>query len=218
MKYIVALFGESGCGKDTIKEAILDKYSDIKPILRLTTRPMRESESQYNPYVFVDEPTLQKMVLQNIDNFLEMEKLDNCIESSGALNTWFYTTHRQHSFSDDCHCYVGCYSQEALESLCDSMLYDDEFTIIPVRVAVDDKIRLIRQLEREDNPNCLEICRRFQTDAKDYCCELSYPYYTITNNSTLEHCMKQISLIIDSEVLCTLHEHDHDHDHEHEYC
>ena len=46
MKYIIALFGESGCGKDTIKDMLLQQFPEIKPIMRMTTRPMREGEEQ----------------------------------------------------------------------------------------------------------------------------------------------------------------------------
>lgn len=52
MKYIIALFGESGCGKDTIKDMLLQQFPEIKPIMRMTTRPMREGEEQYKPYIF----------------------------------------------------------------------------------------------------------------------------------------------------------------------
>ena len=36
------------------------------------------------------------------------------------------------------------------------------------RVMTSPEIRLLRQLEREDNPNTKEICRRFRTDKADF--------------------------------------------------
>ena len=36
-------------------------------------------------------------------------------------------------------------------------------------------------LNREEEPNCLEICRRFQTDYKDFM-DISFDYRTIFNN------------------------------------
>ena len=73
MKYIIALFGESGCGKDTIKDMLLQQFPEIKPIMRMTTRPMREGEEQYKPYIFVSEKSLQKMALEQTEEFMEVD-------------------------------------------------------------------------------------------------------------------------------------------------
>ena len=43
-----------------------------------------------------------------------------------------------------------------------------------------DKVRLIRQLEREHIPDCAEICRRFQTDEKDFAF-IDFPYDEYSN-------------------------------------
>ena len=61
------------------------------------------------------------------------------------------------------------------------LLEDPRLYVIPVYVFVKDKERLIRVLNREEEPNCLEICRRFQTDYKDFM-DISFDYRTIFNN------------------------------------
>ena len=48
------------------------------------------------------------------------------------------------------------------------LLEDPRIDLIPVEVLASDKIRLIRSLNREKNPDCEEICRRFFTDKKDF--------------------------------------------------
>lgn len=46
-----------------------------------------------------------------------------------------------------------------------------------------DKERLLRQLNREDNPNVREIVRRFDADWVDFdCADLSYMNYTNVYN------------------------------------
>lgn len=53
---------------------------------------------------------------------------------------------------------------------------------MPIYIEVSDKIRLLRQLNRENNPNCAEICRRFFTDEQDFQKEkYDFDYYTFDN-------------------------------------
>lgn len=198
MKIIIALFGESGCGKDTIKEMMLQKYTSIKPILRLTTRPMREGEEQYKPYIFVSEKSLQKMALDQTEDFMEVEE----------QREWFYATHRILSFKDSqSDGYIGCYSMDSLNLLYDTIQYDKDFQIIPIKIVVNDKTRIIRQLMREEDPDCYEVCRRYISDMKDYALEPDFPFYSVENNGELQECLDVISTIIESEVLKTLGEH-----------
>ena len=55
-KSIVIIEGPSGVGKDTIINELIARYPDKfgRPI-NATTRPMRENESQNNPYLFLTE-------------------------------------------------------------------------------------------------------------------------------------------------------------------
>ncbi len=205
MKYIIALFGASGSGKDTVKDKVIEAYPNINPIIRLTTRPMREGEAQNKPYAFIKHETLQKMVLDDTDAFFELEE----------QREWFYGTHKKSSFKskkDSCKCedeyYIGCYSLASLEMLYQGVSYDKDFEIVPIKIGVTDKERLFRQLSREVNPDCYEICRRFMADAKDYDMEPEFCYYTVNNNDDLEECMKELDTILASEVFLTLTEYD----------
>ena len=60
-KQIVIIEGPSGVGKDTIIAELISRYPDRfgKPI-NATTRPMRENESQNNPYLFLTEDEFLK--------------------------------------------------------------------------------------------------------------------------------------------------------------
>lgn len=57
-----------------------------------------------------------------------------------------------------------------------------QINCLPIYIHTFDKIRLLRQLIREENPNCSEICRRFQTDKQDFQ-NLNFSYKVIENNT-----------------------------------
>ena len=61
-KSIIIIEGPSGVGKDTIINALIAKYPNkfARPI-NATTRPMRENESQGNPYLFLNEDEFLKL-------------------------------------------------------------------------------------------------------------------------------------------------------------
>ena len=62
-----------------------------------------------------------------------------------------------------------------------SLLEDEECEILPIYIKATDKIRLIRQLQRENNPDCNEIIRRYLSDKKDFL-NIPFHYYIIENN------------------------------------
>ena len=148
---VVALMGESGTGKDTIRNRLCEK-TNVFPIVRHTTRPMREGESNGNPYYFMKQIP-SEWIIQ--DKWLELVK----------YNDWIYMTHEDVIVEDAIN--VGCYDQEAVEHLymsCQEKGYD----FVCFRIMVPDKERLLRQLLREEEPNVDEIVRRYVADRKDY--------------------------------------------------
>ena len=59
---IIVIEGPSGVGKDAIVSGLKQKYAGMfEKVPSTTTRPMRENESQGNPYFFVDEPTFKEL-------------------------------------------------------------------------------------------------------------------------------------------------------------
>ena len=61
------------------------------------------------------------------------------------------------------------------------MLLNKEIQCIPIFVDASDKTRLLRQLTRENNPDCLEICMRFIADHDDFV-SIPFPYYAVEND------------------------------------
>ena len=164
---VIALFGKSASGKDTIKEKLLDELSDISHrIVSFKTRPTRDGEVEDVDYFFVTEEEFTKYVVTNI-----------LIEAT-SFKSWFYGT--DFSALDKDALNIGVFNVTAIEAL----LEDPRLDVLPVYIESSDKIRLLRSLNREKHPDCAEICRRFQADEKDFC-DIPFDYITFVNNKEL---------------------------------
>lgn len=147
---ILALFGESGAGKDTVLNGLLEENSSFHRIVSCTTRPKRENEIDGKDYNFV---TLVEM-LENIEN---NEMLEYTV-----FNNWYYGTMLSTLHPDKIN--VGVFD---IAGVC-NILKDKRLEVVPIYIYCDDKKRLQRALARENNPDCYEICRRFMTDKEDF--------------------------------------------------
>ena len=149
---LIAIYGPSGCGKDTIKRAILKKDKVLfNNIIGATTRPKREKEINGKDYYFMSNEEFAENIL-------------NCnMMEATSFNGWFYGTLRTSLILNKIN--IGIFNMEALQTLLEDY---EELNILPVWISVNNKERLIRTLNREKNPNCTEICRRFIADYNDY--------------------------------------------------
>lgn len=103
---------------------------------------------------------------------------------STNFNNWFYGTSLDQLSLNTIN--VGIFNPAGIMHL----LQSPQVSIRIFLIEATDKIRLLRQLNREDNPNVQEIIRRFQTDDYDFS-HLQFPYIPITNN-----CYKDIPLAL----------------------
>jgi guanylate kinase len=163
---IVALFGQSGAGKDTLLDAIIkmDCPFQINKIITTTTRPPRDYETEGIDYHFI-----------SVEEFAEKILSGEMLEAT-SFNDWFYGTTINDIKENMVN--VGVFSPKAIECL----LEDSQLDVLPIYVCASDKTRLTRQLEREQEPDCAEICRRFFTDKEDFN-DISFSYRTINNDS-----------------------------------
>ena len=76
---IIALFGPSGSGKDTLAK-ILAERKDINEIVSCTTRPMRDYEKDGVDYHFLTNEDFAKKVL------------DGSMLEATSFRDWFYGT------------------------------------------------------------------------------------------------------------------------------
>ena len=146
---IIALFGASGSGKDTLSK-ILAKQDNINEIISNTTRPKRDYEQDGIDYHFLTEAEFTKKILKG-----------DMLEATSFRN-WFYGTSIDSLKEDKIN--VGVFNIQGVECL----LKDERLEVYPILIACEDKLRLQRCLDREANPDCEEICRRFLADLKDF--------------------------------------------------
>ena len=156
---IVALCGESGAGKDTILKWIVSNYpEEYHAIVSNTTRPKREHEIDGVDYHFLTEEEFNKQ------EYLEWTE----------FRGWYYGT-PTNKFSTKKY-NIGVFNPEGINTLL-TKCNPNEYEISIFYITANPKIRLLRQLNREDRPDCEEICRRFLTDKEDFK-NLNYGLYT----------------------------------------
>ena len=161
---IIALFGESGAGKDTIQKWIAKNYSNINTIISCTTRPKRDYEKDGIDYYFLSNEDFAKKVL------------DGTMLEATSFREWFYGTPL--SSLDNNKINVGVFNIQGI----DCLLQDNRLEVLPIHIYTTGKERLIRSLNREDNPDCIEICRRFLADEQDFS-SIDFDYQTYVNSN-----------------------------------
>lgn len=166
---LVALFGESGSGKDyAIKELLQTTFGQeyLSRVVSYTTRPPREGETPGVQYHFLASP----------QEFFEKELIEYA-----NFNDWYYGSAIDNLKEDKVN--IGIYDIKRIAQISQH----SEVECYPIYIKTSDKTRLIRQLEREENPNCDEIIRRFIADKKDYIPivfkTIDFDFATINNDS-----------------------------------
>jgi guanylate kinase len=156
MYKIVTLSGKAGAGKDWLMQKVLKVLREESPeiavneIVSCTTRPMREGEVNGKNYYFLTH-----------EEFAE-RLADGTMVEATIFNDWCYGSCLEHMSEDGIN--IGVYNPEGvgiLQSIPDIMVYS-------IFVDAPDKVRLLRQLDRETNPDVKEIIRRYQADDEDF--------------------------------------------------
>ena len=153
MKYkIIAIMGKAGSGKDTLQKALLKEpeFKDAKPIISCTTRPIRDYEKDGVDYHFI-----------TVEEFTD-QLLNNEMLEANVFNNWHYGTSINNL--DPKNINIGVFNPEGCEVLRENK--DVQLSIIYIEAT--DKTRLLRQLNREVDPDCAEIVRRYGTDEVDF--------------------------------------------------
>jgi guanylate kinase len=148
---VLALFGESASGKDTCLNQIVEDFPiKTHKIISCTTRPKREKEINAKDYFFVSEEDFAKKLL------------DGTLIEATRFRDWFYGTPKDGLDKDKIN--IGVFNIEGIRC----MMEEPEIDLRALYIKASDKTRLLRALQREQDPDCEEICRRFQTDKKDF--------------------------------------------------
>ena len=164
---IIALFGKSAAGKDTIQKMMLEQNNNYHRVISCTTRPKRDYEEEGVDYFFLTE-----------DEFATKTISGDMLETT-IFRNWFYGTPIDGLDPDKTN--VGVFNISGIAN----MLKDERLDVHPVYIQATDKTRLMRALQREENPDCAEICRRYMTDEEDFQ-DIPFEYKVFDNERPLD--------------------------------
>ena len=169
MYKIIGIIGEAGSGKDTMMQAIIKEAgsalaSIFHTPISCTTRPPRDYEQNGKDYFFLTNEEFAEYVLRA--EFLEVAE----------FNGWFYGTLKSQLSQDKIN--IAVLNPEGVENI----LLHNDIKLKVFYLDVPGKIRLIRQLEREENPDIAEIYRRYLADDEDFY-NLLFDYESLPNKN-----------------------------------
>lgn len=147
---VIALIGESGSGKDTILKRLVEDDSTFHEIVSCTSRQPREKEIDGVNYHFLSTEEFANKILAG-------DMLEYTI-----FNNWFYGTSLDSL--DKSKINVGVFNPAGIASL----LKNDQINLMVYHIEASPKVRMMRQLLREQSPNVDEIIRRYTADKKDF--------------------------------------------------
>lgn len=172
---MIAICGKAGSGKDTILQKIIKQNPNLHEIVSCTTRPKREGEINGVNYYYLTGEQFADKVLNN-------EMLE-----ATCFNDWFYGTSLDSL--DNTKVNIVVLNPDGI----DSIMAHKNIELVVFYIEVKDKTRLLRQLNREENPDVHEIIRRFKADELDFE-ELDFHYNVLCNENEedLDYCIKVI--------------------------
>ena len=161
---IIALMGQAGSGKDRLLKESLKAVPDLNEIISCTTRPPREGEVHGKNYYFLSNEEFAQKVI----NFEMLE--------ATSFRDWFYGTSIDALSEDKVN--IGVFNPDGIYALLES----PNVEVCVYWVNANPKTRLMRQLQREENPDVNEIIRRYGTDEKDFS-DISFTYTKLDNET-----------------------------------
>lgn len=186
MKKIIVLLGASATGKDTVAKHISEKYN-IPMAISYTTRPMRSNETQGVEYYFISDDEMHEKfkngeVIEHTSYYIQSEDVSytyaNVVEEfeKGDYVLTILNPHGLHQFNK---------SQ-----------YKDN--LVSIMLNCDDRVRLVRSLNRDENVNVNEVLDRFRRDELDFIERRPKTDYEIDTNKPLEEVFNNIDRVIEN--------------------
>lgn len=148
---ILGITGPSGCGKDTAARWLADNFPNKYKFVKLhTTRPQRNEED--NGYYFYSSQDFLEQVLNG--NMLNAQE----------FRGWYYGLHKDALYPE--YISVLPMNDEMIMQMVEEN--NSQYDLRLLYINTNPKERLLHILNREEEPDCHEICRRFLTDETDY--------------------------------------------------
>lgn len=172
MYKMIAIIGEAGSGKDTMMDKVVYEagatpVSIFHTFVSCTTRPPRDYEKHGVDYYFMTNEEFTQHVLNN--DFLEVAEFNN----------WFYGTLKSELDSNKIN--IAVLNPEGVENL----LLHNDIKLKVFYLEAKGKTRIIRQLQREEDPDIPEIYRRYLADDEDFN-YLPFAYETLQNENGVD--------------------------------
>lgn len=184
---MIALFGESGSGKDfALRELLQTSFGqdNLFRVVSYTTRPMRKGEEAGVNYHFL--PTAADFFAKELIEHVE-------------FRNWFYGSAIDNLSKDKIN--IGIYDIRRIQQI----IKNENIECYPIYIKSSDKTRLLRQLQREESPDCDEIIRRFIADKKDFIPvtynTTGFDFITIENNDNKFTLLNDIISYIKENIL-----------------
>lgn len=186
MKKIIVLLGASATGKDTVAKHISEKYN-MPMAISYTTRPMRSNETQGVEYYFISDDEMHEKfkngeVIEHTSYYIQSEDVSytyaNVVEEfeKGDYVLTILNPHGLYQFNK---------SQ-----------YKDN--LVSIMLNCDDRVRLVRSLNRDENVNVNEVLDRFRRDELDFIERRPKTDYEIDTNKPLEEVFNNIDRVIEN--------------------
>ena len=176
---IVALIGKAGSGKDAVFSALSQNHPEWNKKISCTSRAPRDYEQDGIDYHFL-----------SADKFID--KPEQFIEKQ-CFNNWWYGT-RISDLVPAPAINIGIFNIKGVAQI----LERNDISVFPILLSCSDKMRLIHQLSREENPNIQEIFRRFDADEKDFK-DIPFSYNVVYNQEgLLQDTVRDMSNLINS--------------------
>ncbi len=196
MSKIFLLIGKSTCGKDTIYRNLLsDPDLSLSKIVMYTTRPMREGETNGVQYFFCRD--------EEYENLKKEGKIIEERTYQTQFGPWHYFTVDDGQIESGDTNYLMIGTIEAFVSL---QSYYGKEKVIPIYIAITDKLRMERAMKREEKqavPRYDELCRRFLADDADYSLEKRQDAgitREFDNSGELTDCLGRIKTFIQDQI------------------
>ena len=165
---LIVLCGKAGAGKDYLLQQIKNHFKEkVNIIVSDTTRPKRSFEKDGVDYNF----------LTPIE-FYDREHIERTGYEIMPLSGWLYGTPMSALNINKLN--IGVFNLDGIRQL----YQNDNLNIHIFYISANDRTRLLRQMDREEYPNYIEICRRFLSDEKDFKNLSMYPHKENRNSSS----------------------------------